>query len=118
MEKVLVHTTWGPTDPTRAGLAFAYAMTAKKQGMDVVMFLFHDAVLLARKEFPALVQPIGPPPLKESVDYLVQQGARIYVCKPCYELRGLAAADLHKTAELAGMDLFVKLSKECKVVSF
>ena len=31
MEKVLVHTTWGPTDPTRAGLAFAYAMTAKKQ---------------------------------------------------------------------------------------
>ena len=43
MEKVLVHTTWGPTDPTRVGLAFAYAMVSKKQGAEVEMFLFHDA---------------------------------------------------------------------------
>ena len=118
MEKVLVHTTWGPTDPTRAGLAFAYAMTAKKQGMDVVMFLFHDAVLLARKDFPALVQPIGPPPLKESTDYLVKQGVKIYVCKPCYVLRGLPEKDLLPVSELKGMDLFTELSRERKVITF
>ena len=54
MNKVLVHTTAGPTDPTRAGLAFTYAMAAKKQGMDVSMFLFHDAVLLARKDYKSV----------------------------------------------------------------
>ena len=58
MEKVLVHTTWGPTDPTRAGLAFAYAMVSKKQGAEVEIFLFHDAVLLARKQMYPLAVPI------------------------------------------------------------
>ena len=118
MEKVLVHTTWGPTDPTRAGLAFAYAMVAKKQGMDVNMFLFHDAVLLARKDMYPLALPIGPPPIKDCMEYLLDQKVKIYVCKPCYELRGLSENELVETAELKGMDLFVELSKDSKVVSF
>ncbi len=118
MEKILVHTTWGFTDPTRAGLAFAYAMTAKKKGLDVAVFLFHDAVTLARKDSYPLVMPIGPPPLKESMDFLVQAGVPIYVCKPCYEYRGLSEQDLVETAELKGMDLFVELSKERQVIPF
>lgn len=118
MEKVLVHTTWGPTDPTRAGLAFGYAMTTKKQGADVVMFLFHDAVLLARKQLYPLALPIGPPPIKDAMEYLLQEGVKIYVCKPCYELRGCSETDLVETAELKGMDLFAELAKECKLVSF
>ena len=118
MDKVLVHTTWGFTDPTRAGLAFAYAMTAKKQGVDVILFLFHDAVLLARKNVAQLVIPIGPSPLKESMDFLLQQNVKVFVCKPCYELRGLSSQDLIPTAELKGMDLFTELAKERKVISF
>ncbi len=118
MEKVLVHTTWGPTDPTRAGLALGYAMVAKKQGMDVVLFLFHDAVLFARKEMCEKIVPIGPPLLKESMDYLIKQKVKIYVCKPCYEFRGMNPNDLIETAELKGMDLFAELSKTHKVVNF
>ncbi len=118
MEKILVFTTWGPTDPTRAGLAFAYAMVAKKQGFDVCIFLFHDAVLLARKGMYDKVIPIGPPPVQQSIEFLVDQNVPIFVCKPCFELRGVSTTDLIATAELKGMDYFVELSKERKVVSF
>ncbi|MCH8003006.1 MAG: DsrE family protein [Nanoarchaeota archaeon] len=118
MEKVLVHTTWGPTDPTRAGLAFAYAMVSKKQGAEVEMFLFHDAVLLARKQMYPLAVPIGPPPIKDCMEYLLEQKVKIYVCKPCYELRGMDEKDLVEMAELKGMDYFVELAKTSKVVSF
>jgi predicted peroxiredoxin len=118
MEKVLVHTTWGPTDPTRAGLALGYAMVAKKHGIDVAIFLFHDAVLLARKEMYEKVVPIGPPLLKDSIEYLIGQKVKIYVCKPCCKFRGMNSNDLIETAELKGMDLFVELSKTHKVVNF
>ncbi len=118
MEKVLVHTSWGPTDPTRAGLAFTYAMAAKADGLDVTMFLFHDAVLLAKNKMYPKVIPVGPPPLTASIDFLVDENVKIYVCKPCFELRGLSVEDMIPTAELKGMDLFVELSKTSKIIGF
>ncbi|MDO8661242.1 MAG: DsrE family protein, partial [Candidatus Woesearchaeota archaeon] len=107
MSSFLVHTTWGPTDPTRAGLAFTAAMTAKKQGHDVVLFLFHDAVLFARKEFVEKAIPLGPPSLKECADFLVQNKVRILACKPCVELRGMKTEELLSGTELKGMTEFI-----------
>ncbi len=118
METILVHTTWGPTDPTRAGLAFAYAMKAKSEDLDVEMFLFHDAVLLAKKDMYPKVIPIGPPPLTASIDFLVDEKVKIYVCKPCFDLRGLSPDNIIETVEFKGMDLFVELSRTRKVISF
>lgn len=118
MEKVLIHTSWGPTDPTRAGLALTCAVTAEAEGCDVTLFLFHDAVLLANKKTHPKVIPIGPPPVSGSIEYLIDQKAKIYVCKPCYEFRGLSEDDLIPTAELKGMELFMELAKDSKVISF
>ena len=118
MEKILVYTTWGPTDPTRAGLAFTYAKVAKQQGNDVTLFLFHDAVSLARKEMYVNVVPIGPPLLKDCIEYLLDEGTKIYVCKPCFKLRGMKEDELIPHAELKGMDLFFELSKTNKLVTF
>lgn len=36
MDKILIHTTWGATDPTRAGLAMVCAMSA--QGRKAIIF--------------------------------------------------------------------------------
>ncbi len=118
MEKMCVYTTWGPTDPTRAGLAFAYAATARKQGIEVTLFLFHDAVLLANKDVADKIVPIGPPPIQETLKYLQEQKVNIYVCKACYDLRGLAESDIIQHAQLKGMDVFVSLTKEAKVICF
>ena len=118
MDKILVHTSWGPTDPTRAGLAFTYAMAAKAEDMDITMFLFHDAVLLVKNKMYPKVTPVGPPPLTACINYLVEENVKIYVCKPCFELRGLSTDDMIPTAELKGMDLFVELSKTYRVIGF
>lgn len=118
MDKVLIHTTWGPTDPTRAGLAFACAMVSDLQGLDVNMFLFHDAVLLANNKMYPKVIPVGPPPIGDVIEYLTEQNIKVYVCRPCYELRGMAKEDLIPTAELKEMDKFVELSKERQLISF
>ncbi len=118
MDKVLIHTTWGPTDPTRAGLAVTCALMSEAEGLDVTMFLFHDAVFLANQTmYPKLI-PIGPPPVSGSIEYLIEQDVKIYVCKPCYEFRGLSVEDLIPNAELKGMELFVELVKSSKVISF
>ncbi len=118
MEKVLIHTTWGPTDPTRAGLALTCAVMAEAEGFDVTLFLFHDAVLLANKNLYPKIIPIGPPPVSGSMDYLIDEKVKIYVCRPCYEFRGLPEEDLVPTAELKGMELFVELCRTCRVISF
>ncbi len=118
MEKVLIHTSWGPTDPTRAGLAFASAMVSHLQGLDVSMFLFHDAVILANEKMHPKVFPIGPPPISNVIEYFNEEKIKVYVCRPCYELRGMSREDLIPTAELKEMDVFVELSKESKVISF
>jgi predicted peroxiredoxin len=118
MDKVLIQTTWGPTDPTRAGFAITCAVMAEAEGMDVAVFLFHDAVLLANKKMCPKVIPIGPPPVSGSIEYLIDNNVKIYVCRPCYEFRGLSPDDLIPTAELKGMELFVELAKDRKVISF
>jgi len=118
MEKILVYSTWGPTDPTRAGLAFTFAKVAKKEGSDVVIFLFHDAVSLARQEMVEHIVPIGPPLLKDSIKFLLSESVKIYVCKPCFELRGMDEVELIQDAELKGMDMFFELSKDRKLVTF
>lgn len=118
MDKILIHTTWGPTDPTRAGLAVVCAMSAETEGLDVNLFLFHDAVFLANKTMYKKIIPIGPPPVAGCIDYLIEQNVKIYVCRPCYELRGLPEADLVPTAELKSMEFFIELAKDRKVISF
>lgn len=118
MEKILIHTTWGPTDPTRAGLAVTCAMMSEAEGLDVTMFLFHDAVFLANKKMYPKVIPIGPPPVSGGIEYLIEQNVKVYVCRPCYEFRGLSTDDLISTAELKGMEMFVELAKESRVISF
>jgi len=118
MDKVLIHTSWGPTDPTRAGLAFACAMVSDLQDLDVTMFLFHDAVILANEKMHPKVVPVGPPPVSDVIEYLTEQKIKVYVCRPCYESRGMSRDDLIPTAELKEMDMFVELAKTRKVISF
>ena len=46
MAKILVHIHTGPSDPTKATLGLLVALTAKKKGHDVTVFLAGDAVHL------------------------------------------------------------------------
>ena len=118
MTQVLLVGTSSPSDPNKSTLPFVAAKVAKDQGHDVTMFLFSDAVFLAKKGMADSIVASGPPPLKDVLQAVIEHGIKIYVCEPCALTRTLSENDLVKNAELAGMDKFIQLASESKVITF
>ena len=99
-----VSASWGPTDPTRAMLPFVFAASAVQAGDNVTLMLFHDAVYLAVEGAGAKLVPVAPPNRYEEV--ASHPKVTLLACKPCVEVRGLAAAALDKRIKLGGMNEF------------
>ena len=110
--------TYGPTDPTRAMLPFIFAATAIAKGDTCTLMLFHDAVLLGVKGVGPTVVPVGPPNKYSAV--AGSDKIAFWVCKPCFDARGLSKDILDPTAKLGGMDEFLDATKrpDAKVVAF
>jgi sulfur relay (sulfurtransferase) complex TusBCD TusD component (DsrE family) len=113
-----VSTTWGPTDPTRASLPFAFAAAALQLGDTVMIMLFHDAVMVAVEGVHEKTIPVGPPP--RFAEVLANANAEVIVCKPCAEARGIHERVLASGCRFGGMnDFHAHASREdCKVVAF
>ncbi len=99
-----ISATWGPTDPTRAMLPFIFAASALQAGDTVTLMLFHDAVHLATRGTAAKIVPFGPPQRFDEV--VSHDGATVYACKPCVEVRALGESSLDPRIRLAGMNEF------------
>lgn len=113
-----ISTTWGPTDPTRASLPFAFAAAALQSGDTVLVMLFHDAVMVAVEGVHRMLIPVGPPP--RFAEVFADPRAEIVVCRPCAEARGISADALAAGVRFGGMDHFhAQASRDdCKVVAF
>jgi tRNA 2-thiouridine synthesizing protein D len=113
-----ISTTWGPTDPTRAMLPFIFAASAVQAGDTVTIMLFHDAVLAAVDGVGATLVPVGPPNRYEEV--VGHPNVTLWACKPCVDVRGLAAAVLDKRVKFGGMNEFHTAARQpdTRVVSF
>lgn len=113
-----ISTTWGGTDTTRAAIPFIFAATALEKGDSVMLMLFHDAVTLAVDGAADKMIPFGPPPKFREV--LEHANAKIIVCKPCAEVRGITDEMLHKSCTMGGMgDFYTAVSRDdCKAVTF
>ena len=114
----VISTTWGPTDTTRASLPFIFAETALKAGDTVMIMLFHDSVNIAVKGAYEKMLPVGPPPKFTPV--FAHPNAKILVCKPCAEARGITPEMFVDNCALGGMnDYHAEVSREdCKAVTF
>ena len=113
-----ISATWGPTDTTRASLAFIFAASALQAGDSVMIMLFHDAVTIAVEgAYPKMV-PFGPPQKFEEV--ISNPNAEVIVCKPCAEARGITEDLLVASCTLGGMNDFHEHASrpDCKIVSF
>jgi predicted peroxiredoxin len=73
--------TWGPTDPTRAMLPFLFAASAVQAGDNVMLMLFHDAVLMAVDGIGKTLVPVGPPNRYEEI--AGNPKVTLWACKPC-----------------------------------
>ena len=78
MARILIISTHGSEDPTRAGLAFLMTRGAVEAGHRPEVLLAGDASVLARKVVAESVLPVGIPPLKDLVQFALDNHVPVY----------------------------------------
>jgi hypothetical protein len=75
---ILMRSSWGTDEPTRASFVFSHGLALANAGHDVQIFLTHDATYLMRKATVDAVKPIGWPPLSETLTQVVAKGIPVF----------------------------------------
>lgn len=112
MATFIISGSRGTDDPTMATLPFMAAKTAKEQGHDVVLWLWNEAVTLARKGTADHVTGVNLTPLKELLAAVQSAGVPIWVCGACAVARQIGAEHLVAGATIKGMPDFIKAVAE------
>jgi predicted peroxiredoxin len=108
--KILMRSSWGTDDSTRASFVFAHALALADAGHDVQIFLTGDATDLMRKATSDAIVPIGWPPLKEMRDKVVAKQMPVFSCGACSRARGITESDLSSWgAKFGNPGIFVSL---------
>ena len=76
--KIMMRSSWGTDDPTRASFVFAHALALADAGHEVQIFLTADATNLMRKATSEAVIPIGWPPLAELREKIVAKHIPVF----------------------------------------
>jgi predicted peroxiredoxin len=79
MAKLLLISTHGSENPTRATLPWLLAKGAIEAGQQPQIVLAGDAAILAHKAVADSVQGVGIPPLKELVAFAMEKGVPVFV---------------------------------------
>lgn len=112
-EKILIHVTQGPENPTAAALAFLVAKAAIEEGHSVTLFLAGDAVQLMRDGVLNSLSGVGTGQLREHYEAIVQAGSTFYLSGMSSRARGLTEADVEgKPVEFAPPHVLVQLALE------
>ena len=75
---ILMRSSWGTDEPTRASFVFSHGLALADAGHDVQIFLTHDATYLMRKATVDAVKPIGWPPLSETMAKIVDKRVPVF----------------------------------------
>jgi len=76
--KIMMKSAWGPDDPTRASFPFLHGLVLAEAGHEVRIFLLAEATTLMRKSLVSAVNPVGWPPLSETMDKIVARRIPIF----------------------------------------
>jgi uncharacterized protein involved in oxidation of intracellular sulfur len=97
----------GTDDPTMATLPFIAAKSAKEAGHDVVLWLWNEAVSLAREGVADHVTGVNLTPLSELLMAVQLAGIPIWVCGACAVARGMQSDDLVAGSEIKAMPDYI-----------
>jgi hypothetical protein len=75
---ILMRSSWGTDDPTRASFAFSHGLALSDAGHDVQIFLTAEATYLMRKATVDSVKPVGWPPLTETMEKIVAKRIPVF----------------------------------------
>ena len=76
--KIMMRSSWGTDDPTRASFVFAHGLALADAGHEVQIFLTADATYLMRKATSDAIVPIGWPPLSELREKIVAKHIPVF----------------------------------------
>jgi predicted peroxiredoxin len=108
--KIMMRSSWGTDDPTRASFVFAHGLALSDAGHEVQIFLTGDATYLMRKATSDAVIPIGWPPLSELREKIVAKHIPVFSCGVCSRARGVSETDLANWgAKFGNPAIFVSL---------
>ncbi|WP_121061358.1 DsrE family protein [Chachezhania antarctica] len=117
MAKILVHIHTGPSDPTKATLGLLVALTAKKKGHDVTVFLAGDAVHLFAPSYRGTVEGLGTGTLVDHLSGHAKAGTTFVLSGMSAKARGYDETLLDGFDASFGMpDMLVDLSTEADTV--
>ena len=107
---ILMRSSWGTDEPTRASFVFDHGLALADAGHDVQIFLTHDAAYLMRKATLDTIKPIGWPPLSETMVKVVAKRIPISSCGACSRARGTTEVDLSNwNAQWGSPPIYVSL---------
>jgi len=117
--KIMMRSSWGTDDPTRASFVFAHSLALADAGHEVQIFLTADATYLMRKATSDAVTAIGWGSLAELRDKIVAKHIQVFSCGACSRARGITEADLTTWgAKYGNPTIFVGLVEWCdRVIS-
>jgi|SRR5579859_7277938 len=75
---ILMRSSWGTDEPTRASFVFSHGVALAEAGHDVQIFLTHDAAYLMREATVDTIKPIGWPPLSETMAKVVDKRIPVF----------------------------------------
>ncbi len=78
------------------------AVTALSSGADVLLWLTHEGVNLAKANAANKVLPKSFPPLGELLDSFQEAGGKIGVCPPCAKTHGITEQNMLPNASWMG----------------
>jgi predicted peroxiredoxin len=114
--KFVLRLTHGPGEIERVGAALTTGSTAVASGVDVELWLIHDAVELARPGVVESLELAHSPPLIELWDAIVAAGP-VYACSQCLLRRSMAPGDLREGVTQAGAAVLVASLAEDRAIS-
>ncbi|HWH59236.1 MAG TPA: hypothetical protein VN682_16530 [Terriglobales bacterium] len=76
--KIMMKSSWGSDDATRASFAFAHGLALSEAGHDVQIFLTGEATYLMRKATVESIFPVGWPPLSEMRDKVLAKHIPVF----------------------------------------
>lgn len=119
MAQFIVSGSRGTDDPTMATLPLMAAKVAKEQGHDVVLWLWNEAVTVARVGVAEHITGVNLPPLKDLLAAVQAAGVPIWVCGACAVARQIGAADLVPGAVIKTMGDYVQaVAEQAKNIAF
>jgi len=116
MEKLVIISTKGPSDPEIATIAFVMATAALATDIETTVILQSDAVWISKKGEAPKINAQGFMPLQTLLENFITLGGKLLLCSPCLNERGITSNDIIQGAQTIAAGTVIDEAMSAKTV--